>query len=548
MLRLSIFGRFRAADALGNEIPIKSKKARALLAYLAMPPGKERSREEVMALLWSERSDEQARSSLRQALSGLRKELGEIAVGALKVTDEWLALDPGLVTVEPASPNDVLLAGLHISDPAFDEWLRDERLRHEDAPVADAQPPELPLPDKPSIAVLPFTNMSGDPEQEYFSDGITEDVITELSRFRDLFVIARNSSFSYKGRASKVQNIGRELGVAYVIEGSVRKAGNRVRVTGQMVEAATGNHVWAERYDRDLEDIFVVQDEAVRAIVAAVAPRITSAQLDHARRKTPENLTAYDYFLRGADIFQRNTKEDCLTAQKMLEKAIKLDPNYATAHAQLAVAHYYGFEFGWSAAPSESLAKGLAFARRAVELDPMNSYGHLFLAYGQFYSRQYDTGWAHVERAEALNPNDADTLALQGLFLAYLGRPDDGIHSIERAWRLNPLESEWYGWNQAIALYQARRYQESVTAYQQLLNPGNEALACMAAGYAQLGNTTKARSLMDEFRTRANDELANCPGDDPKGWQTYWSNSFPFKNSADLDHLLDGLRKAGLPV
>ena len=373
MLRLTLFGRFCVRDALGNEVPIKSKKARALLAYLALPLGKKRSREEVTALLWSDRGDEQARASLRQALSGLRKELGEERISALQITDEALSLDPARVVAEPAELEDFLLEGLHLTDAAFEDWLRDERLRREDS-VLDTQPPEpLPLPDRPSIAVLPFTNMSGNPDQEYFSDGITDDIITELSRFHSLFVIARNSSFAFKGQSVSVGKIGQELGVAYIVEGSVRKAGNRVRVTAQLVEATTGNHLWAERYDRDLEDIFNVQDEVVRAIVAAVAPRITGAELDQARRKHPANLTAYDHALRGHDIFIRNTKEVCLAARRTLEKAVELDPNYATAHAQLAVAHYFDFEFGWSAAPEESLATGLSYARRAVELNPQTA-------------------------------------------------------------------------------------------------------------------------------------------------------------------------------
>ncbi|MDX1575730.1 MAG: hypothetical protein R3285_06030, partial [Kiloniellales bacterium] len=327
-----------------------------------------------------------------------------------------------------------------------------------------------------------------------------------------------------------------------------RRAGNRVRVTAQMVEAATGNHIWAERYDRDLEDIFAVQDEAVRAIVAALGPRITSAELDHARRKPPENLRAYDYVLRGNDVFQRNTKEDCLAAQKSLDTAIELDPTYATAYAWLALTHYYGFELGWSGQPEASLATGLACARKAVELDPSNSIGHHFMGYGLIYSRQFDAGWSHMERARELNPNDADTLALMGLFHAYLGRPEEGIRSIEEAWRLNPLETEWYRWNQAIVLYSAHRYDESVTAFLRLINPANEALACLAACHAQLGDEAAARALMRDFRTRAKEELANYPGDDGQGWRRYWSNSFPYRDPADLEHLLDGLRKAGLPV
>ena len=288
MLRLSIFGRFRAADAIGNEISISSKKARALLAYLALPPGKERSREEVMALLWSERGDEQARSSLRQTLSGLRKELGESAVGVLKVKDEWLALDPHLVAVEPASPNDVLLSGLHISDPAFDEWLRDERLRGQ---VGVGRSTEVPLRQhsgKPAVAVVPFVNMSADPDQQYFSDGITEDITTELSRFGSIDVLARQSTFTFRDREEDMFRVLRELGAHYLVEGSVRKAGNRIRLSAQLVDSESRKQVWADRYDRELTDVFTIQDELVHAIVTTLAGRLETDGLERALRKLPE--------------------------------------------------------------------------------------------------------------------------------------------------------------------------------------------------------------------------------------------------------------------
>jgi TolB-like protein len=341
MLRLTIFGRFRAADALGNEIPIKSRKSRALLAYLALPPGKERSREEVMALLWSDRGDEQARSSLRQALSGLRKELGERSLGVLQITDESLALDPGLVAVEPASPGDVLLAGLHINDPAFDEWLRDERLRHDDMALSDPQPDELPLPDLPSIAVLPFSNLSGDPEQEYFSDGMTEDIITELSRFGALEVVARNSTFVFRDQAIDVRDAGKALGARYLLEGSLRKASNRIRLTAQLIDVGTGKHVWADRYDRELDDIFAIQDELVHSIVATLAGQLESADTERSLRKPPESLAAYDYYLRALQLDRRYDLEAASEGRNALEKAVALDPTFAKAHGLLAAFTLY---------------------------------------------------------------------------------------------------------------------------------------------------------------------------------------------------------------
>jgi TolB-like protein len=234
MLRLNLFGRFRAEDSLGKEISIKSRKARALLAYLALPPGKPRSREQLATLLWSDRGDDQARGSLRQALSGLRRDLGDSLAEALRIADDAVSLDPEHVVVESRSPRDELLEGLHINDPAFEEWLRDERLRLEDLTVTEVVPRPLELPNKPSIAVLPFVNMSGEPDQDFFADGITEDIVTALSHISSLFVISRHSTEIYKGKAVDVRDVGQQQGVRYVLEGSVRKANQRIRVTAQL--------------------------------------------------------------------------------------------------------------------------------------------------------------------------------------------------------------------------------------------------------------------------------------------------------------------------
>jgi TolB-like protein len=292
MLRLTLWGQFSASGADGIEFVIKSKKAKALLAYLALSPRLSRSREEIMALLWSERGEAQARASLRQVLVGLRKDLGEEAMDALVVTNDAVALDPDRVTIKPASPGEELLSGFHLHDPAFEDWLRDERLRHEDAPAPEAQPSKRPLADKPSIAVLPFTNLSGDPEQEYFADGITEDLSTELSRFGSIDVLGRQSAFVLRDRSEDIGNALANLGASYMLEGSIRKAGNHIRLTAQLVDVETGKQVWAERYDRDLDDIFAIQDELVHAIVARLAGRLETEGRDRALRKPPENLAA----------------------------------------------------------------------------------------------------------------------------------------------------------------------------------------------------------------------------------------------------------------
>ena len=403
-------------------------------------------------------------------------------------------------------------------------------------------------PDEPSIAVLPFTNMSGDPEQEYFSDGITEDIITELSRFRWLLVIARNSSFHYKGQSPKIQDVGHELGVRYVVEGSVRKAGNRVRITAQLIDSTSENHIWAERYDRELEDIFAVQDEVTQAIVSTVAGRLASAGPVLSKRKHPKNLTAYELVLRAREHFQRNTKLENSLARDLFQQATELDPEYALAHVWLGWTHFYDYELGWGADPEESSRLGLSCVRRGIELDSTDAWAQAGLAYSYTYSRKFDLGEAHIEKATKLNPNDADILALKGLFLSFLGRHEEGVESLEMAHLRNPFGLDWYLWCLGIALYSSGRHDEAVAAWSEMPNTPTEIFACLAAGYAQLGQFKDARKCLADYLERSQVELADFPGEDREGWRRYWFKSFPYKNTKDLDHLLDGLRKAGLPV
>ena len=263
----------------------------------------------------------------------------------------------------------------------------------------------LPLPDKPSIAVLPFDNMSGDPEQEYFSDGITEDIITELSRFRSLFVIARNSSFHYKGQSLKVQDIGRDLGVQYIVEGSVRKAGNRVRITAQLVAAESGNHLWAERYDRDLDDIFAVQDEVTHAIVTAIEPTLGSAERDRAHRKPTGSLDAWESYQRGLWNLYRYAAQENTEAQSFFRRAIELDPNFAPAHAGLAHAIYLSFFLGFRTDRAPALGEARAAAQRAVTLDGDDAVAHAIAGRVHTMLGERDAAISACETALALNPN-----------------------------------------------------------------------------------------------------------------------------------------------
>ena len=421
--------------------------------------------------------------------------------------------------------------------------VRVYRARLDAGDAAGSKP--LPLPDKPSIAVLPFTNMSGDAEQEYFSDGITEDIITELSRFPTLFVIARNSSFTYKGRAAKVQEIGRELGVQYVVEGSVRRAGNRVRITAQLVEAASGNHLWAERYDRDLEDIFAVQDEVARTVVSTVAGRLEHVGAERARRKPPGNLAAYDYLLRAYQHVHRWTRTDIAAARSLLEKALELDADSARSHAFLGMT--YVADWTWGTAGDEALDRAFASAQRAMALDDDDSWSHVL--FGHVYMRrgQPEIALNYMEKAAALNPNDPIAVAIKGFVLELMGRHVEAVEWIEKAMRLDPFHPDWMFDVLAFALYSSRRYEEAIAAVKKMKEPPYWVHAKMAACYAQLEQPDVARGALAALEEAIERERRDGnPGASIevaiRRTQTY------YKSRDDRDHWLEGYRKAGIEV
>ena len=413
-----------------------------------------------------------------------------------------------------------------------------------EAPAAEA----LPLPDKPSIAVLPFTNMSGDSEQEYFSDGITEDIITELSRFRSLFVIARQSSFRYKGKELDIGKIGRELGVRYVIEGSVRRAGGRVRITAQLIEAESGSHIWAERYDRSLEDIFAVQEEVSRTIAATLMGRVEQDRLELTKIKRPDSLAAYDYLLRGKTHVGLYTEHDVKSALESLQKAIEISPGYAEAHAWLALCHAFQYAGWWSKDPERSLETAVTLGRKAVEMDQTVGQAHGSLAYALVYKREYRQALHHFERAITLVPCDAENTANYGWCLVFDGKPDQGLEWIEKGERLNPLHDWWYAWLRGMAHYGARRYDQALDALRQVVSPPVEVEGWRAAAYAQVGDLERAKSAAALFETRARAEFAVYPGEHPDGWRHYWRSTEPFRTEDDEEHLCDGLRRAGLAI
>jgi TolB-like protein/Flp pilus assembly protein TadD len=662
-LRLDLLGGFAARDNEGRKIAIGSRKGQALLAFLALQPGKPQPREKVMSLLWSDSGEPQARSSLRQALTELRKALVDLDPPPLITDRDTVHIDPDAVEVDAVTfdrlvdedtPGELaravelyrgdLLDGLAVHDTEFEAWLRIERERlraraslafenllerqtgndaiatgrrllaldplkeatHRalirlytevgdrnmaikqynaccevlqaelglmpeietqqlaeeiqrgeakkadstsisipaETPKAATEPP--PLPDKPSIAVLPFVNMSGDPEQEYFSDGITEDIITELSRFRSLFVIARNSSFSFKGQAVDVIEVGKRLGVRFVVEGSVRKAGNRVRVTAQLVEAATGDHLWAERYDRDLEDVFAVQDEVVRTITSTVGGRIESASQKRAERLSASDLQAYDHIHRATASINRWTKEGNAWAREHLERAVELDPRSSQVHHQLSVVHFMDWMAHWVDDREKSLAIAYECAKKAVALDDTDGMAYSALGMCHIYHREFDDARHCFERALMLNPNDCHSRSRFGFYLTVVGRIDEALTNFDQSARINPLQPERVDWMRGITFFTARRYDEAIVSLRAIKDPINEVRGWLAVSYAGAGRLDEARAMLEEFLRVAEDDMAVFPGRKLAAWEPFWHGAIEYQSDADFEHLYDALRKAGL--
>jgi adenylate cyclase len=390
---------------------------------------------------------------------------------------------------------------------------------------------------KPGIAVLPLANMSGDPEQEFFADGLTEDIITEVSRFRDLMVISRNSTFVHKGKAVKVQEVGREFGVDYVLEGSVRKAGDRVRVTVQLIEAESDRHIWAERYDRDLADIFAIQDEITRAIVGTLASRVEAATHERAKRKPTGNMAAYECVLAAKVLHHRSTRDDNAEAQRLLDRAIALDPGYAHAHAWRACALAQSWIYGWTPRDTESVfAEVHGEVETALSLDESDSDVHRVLAALSLARNDHDKAAYHQDRALALNPNYDLVVVQQGELLTWRGRPEEGIDWIRRAMRLNPYHPERFWSHLGRACYCAERYAEAAEAFARITLPDHAVHAFLAATFAQLGVPVAASAHAAEVLKRAPDFSV----------ASHMATQH-YEHDADRRRHEAGLLKAGLP-
>jgi len=637
LLEVRLLGSFELRLGHGGDASAPGRKVRALLTCLALSPGKSWPREKLMALLWSDRSEEQARASLRQALAELRRALGEPS--PLRTDHDAVTLDPAMIAVDAleferlaktgriddaaALYRGPLLDGLDVRDEAFEDWLRVERTRLHDlamnvldrlaasqsaavaletaqrllqldpareethrmlmrlyaaagqraqalrqyqhcrdtlqrelqanpdietellyrqiqdeavpgpATRASAAKPDSARPQdsKPSIAVLPFMNMSGDSGQEYFSDGITEDIITELSRFHEILVMACGSSFKFKGKNLSIQEIIDQLGVNYVVEGSVRTAGSRVRVTAQLIDAETMNHAWAEHYDRDLADVFDLQDEIARTIATTVAGRVTAAGADRTHRKPTASLSAYDNYLRGREQF-RSYDRFC-RGEPFLLRAVELDPRFAMAHALLSVVNVVKYFFDGE---KSHLDDAETWGRRAVALDDTEAWCQLAVGHPLVFRRRLEDAGPYLERAVAFNPNDTFIQIIHAMWLSYIGRSDEALAGMAAVFRRDPMPLDWY-WDVLAAAQTAAGYHaQAVASYKRMVEIPYWGYAYKAICHIDLDQVPEARASAAKF-------VANAP----RGSVAYFLEMEPFCEPAVVARFRAALLAAGVP-
>jgi adenylate cyclase len=402
----------------------------------------------------------------------------------------------------------------------------------------------LKVPEKPSIAVLPFDNISGDPEQEYFSDGITEEIITALSKIPKMLVIARNSTFTYKGKPVKVQQVGDELGVRYVLEGSVRKAGNRVRITAQLVDADTGHHLWAERYERDLKDIFALQDEITYKILTALQVTLTEGEQVRVWATRTDKLDAFLKYLQARRYAGLFTKDGNVFARQIAQEAINLDEKYSDPYVLVAWSHWFDARFGWTESPPESFKQAYLTTQKAQALDDSNPGVHILLGGLHLYQRQYEKAIAKGQRALALGPNDAEIHAIMAHILRFAGRFEEAIVLIQRALRLQPSYTSWYLGELAMCYYYVGRHEEAIRLAEEFFNLADSRgekfisywyYAIVAMNYIRLGRDHEARAAAAEI-------IRLFPE-----YSLEWDRQFSvYKDLEHLERQHEDLRKAGL--
>lgn len=658
-LDVRLLGGFEIRFDTGQKVTLPTRKAEAILAYLAFAPDKARTRDQLTGLLWSDRAEAQAKNSLRQALTSLRRGLHENGSTVLMTKGENVALEPGAVAVDVVEFEKLaaigsngnlaraeslyqgpLLDGLNVRDPAFNEWLGQERARlHElavsavdrilagllragdhQAAIATAQRllaldplrestyrtlmrlyaeqnqrglaalqfercryilaqeldvepapatrrlyeeivgateaepvprrrAPLPLPAIPSVAVLPFANLSGDPDQGYLSNGLTEDVITELARFSELFVIGSESSLALKDSTIGPAQAARDLGVEYVVEGSVRKAGEILRVTVQLIDPATGHRLWAERYDRPFAEVFAIQDEIVGNIAGTLSVNIEQARAARTRGRPPESLDAYDYCLRAKEAALVSTAEAHAEASDVFRKALDIDPSYAPAWAGLAMMHNTFPCFLPGADLRESLDHARHCAEKALALDRTLPRTYSALAWAQLRSGEFDLAQRNINQASALSPNDSEMLATRAIALAIFGDFRGAVEVAEKGLRMNPFSPDCYLFALSMAAFFTGRYEDELAYTAEFTAPFAENLAWRAASHAFLGNEEAARREAEAFVREYSEIWKGDPAAGPADY-TRWilRDANYFARDEDRKRLAEGLRLAGLPA
>ena len=538
MFRLNLFGAFSLADSNGVEIPLKSRKAKALLAYLALSPNKSRSREKIMALLWSNRGEAQARASLRQVLAGLRKELGESGEALLHINNDTVTMNPENLNLLEANGEE-FLDGLHISDPAFDEWLRDERLRLDVSAKVDIKPPEPPVSEMPSIAVLPFKNMSNDPDQDFFSDGITQDIIVALSKIPRLIVIARDSSFTYKGRTVDVAQVGNEQGVKYVLEGSVRRGGERLRIIAQLVDASTGQYIWGQRYDRVIEGLFELQDEITREVISALQVKLTQGEQARILIRGTINHEAWELLVQTEELLNSHRKEDALKGRRLAERALELDNSYDSAWSCLGWSHLSEVFNGWSEDQTNSLDVALNAANRARDIDETNPETFALIGFIELCRRNFDQAIQYGQQAITLGPSNAEAFGIAATIEQYCNNPENAISLLRKSMRFCPIYPAWYADVLGWTYLSMHRHNDAITAAQDAIRIDADFLysyLLLALAYAELGRKEEAIAAVAKIRRLV-----------PGYTLRTFAKTQPFRDTDVMQRYLEGLAKAGLP-
>ncbi len=665
-LKLNLLGPFEARRPSEALVPLPTRKSEALLAYVSLTPGRGQSRERLINLLWSDRGEEQARNSLRHALSALRKALADLDPAPLVIDRTTIEAAPDAIDVDVLEFENLIkqkeptalaraaelyrgefCEGILIRDPVWEEWLAPTRDRYrrmavemfeqmldyerrngdlevaietgerlvrldplrESAwrglmgahwergernhalkaykrccevlarelgvePEADTtelydgirsgldsrsstkgtpltgmtamthEEPSSQEPDRPSIAVLPFENLSGDPEQEYFSDGITEGIILGLSWFPSLVVKSRHSCFAFKNERTDVTEVGRLMGVRYVVEGSVRKTPTHIRITAQLVDAKSGSQVWGQRYDSEIERLFSLEDELTRTIVATVRGRIETADQSVAFRRPAKDLRSYDYLMRGTHLVQQLVPEANPKAREMLNRCVELDPENARAHVMLGISYILDWNNRWVDNLDEALQKSGFHSERAVELSPGETLGHASLGEQCLFAQRYEKAEYHVNRAVALNPNDVDARAIAAYVLSSLGKSDEAVEIAESCVGIDPYHP-WIGWHLGIVFFTAKCYEKALTAFKSVPNPTYEVHGWAAATQLRLGDLEHARTAMQAFLSGARAEMVTFPAT-LEEMRCYWRDVSGYRNPSDIEHLFDALLAAGL--